>query len=253
VKRTAYFVYGTVCYLAFFGIFLYTIGFLGNWVVPKSIDSGAAGSLGPAVLIDVSLLLLFGLQHSVMARRAFKRWWTRIVPRPIERSTYVLATCIVLALLFWQWRPLPAILWEAGTPVGRALLSGLYLGGLALVFYSTVLIDHFDLFGLRQVMLHWRQEGYVGSAFVTPSLYKVIRHPLYVGWFITFWVTPVMTVGHLLFAAVATAYILAAVQLEERDLLATFGADYEQYRKRTPMFVPIPRRRPAAKHAPSTR
>lgn len=241
--RRAYLAYGAVCYAVFLATFLYSVGFLANWLVPRSIDSGPEGPVGLAVLVNVGLLSVFALQHSVMARHGFKRWWTRIVPQPLERSTYVLLTCAALALLYWQWRPLPGVVWEIETPLARTLVHAVYLvGGWGLVVYASALIDHFDLFGIRQVLLHWRGQTRPRMRFVTPSLYRVVRHPLYVAWFVVFWATPTMTLGHLLFATVSTAYILVAVQIEERDLLREFGDLYRRYRESTPAFVPIRRR-----------
>jgi protein-S-isoprenylcysteine O-methyltransferase Ste14 len=241
--------YGSVCYVAFFGTFLYAIGFIGDLVVPKTIDSGAAGPVGRAVLVDLALLSVFALQHSVMARPGFKRLWTRIVPQPVERATYVLASSAALWLLFAFWEPIPASVWQVGGFAGAAL-EAIYFAGIALVLYATFLIDHFDLFGLRQVVLYFRGRPYTEKRFATPSLYRHIRHPLYVGWFTTFWFTPQMSAGHLLFAAVASAYILVAVLFEERDLLAMLGEDYRRWRERTPAFLPRFGARPKPALAP---
>jgi protein-S-isoprenylcysteine O-methyltransferase Ste14 len=229
--------YGVVCYAAFFATFLYSIAFLANWPVPVSVDSGPAGPVWRAVVVNLALLSVFALQHSVMARPGFKRVWTRIVPHPVERATYVLASSAALWLLFGFWQPIPAIVWSF-EGAGGALLQTLFFLGVALVLYSTFLIDHFDLFGLRQVVLYFRGRPYTEKRFATPSLYQHVRHPLYLGWFMTFWFTPQMSAGHLLFAAVASAYILVAVRYEERDLLALLGEDYRRWRVRTPMFVP---------------
>jgi len=203
--------YGIVCYAIFFGTFLYAAGFLANFGVPKTIDSGAEGSAWVAALVNVGLLGIFGLQHSVMARIGFKRWWTRFVPREVERSTYVLASSLALILLFWAWQPMTGVVFQVQGETGRAIAYGRYALGLGTVLYATFLIDHFDLFGLRQVVLYFRGMPYTEKRFTTPSLYKHVRHPLYVGWFLTVWCTPDMTVGHMLFAAVATSYILVAV------------------------------------------
>jgi protein-S-isoprenylcysteine O-methyltransferase Ste14 len=238
MTRIVTLVYGSVCYAIFFASFLYLVGFLGDLAVPKSIDSGAPGPLGRALVINTLLLALFGVQHSVMARPRFKAWWTRFVPRPIERSTYVLASSAVLALLFWQWQPIPATVWEISGPVGRAVGQGLFLAGVGLVLYSTFLIDHFDLFGLRQVVLHFRRKAYAEKHFVTPSLYRFVRHPLYVGWIVTFWAAPVMSAGHFVFALVMTGYILVAIPMEERDLEGALGGSYRRWRESTPAFVP---------------
>ena len=237
MRRILALVYGGFCYVAFFCTFLYAIGFLANVVVPKSIDSGAAGPPGTAILVDLALLSVFAVQHSVMARRGFKRVWTRVVPKPVERATYVLASSAALWLLFAWWQPIPAVVWQV-TGFGGAALTALFFLGIATVLYSTFLIDHFDLFGVRQVVLFFRGRPYTEKRFATPSLYRHVRHPLYIGWFMSFWFTPQMSAGHLLFAAVASAYILVAILFEERDLLALLGEDYRRWRERTPMFVP---------------
>jgi protein-S-isoprenylcysteine O-methyltransferase Ste14 len=237
MRRTTALVYGTVCYVAFFLTFLYAIGFLANLVVPKSIDSGVPGPVGQAVVVNLALLSVFALQHSVMARQGFKRWWTRIVPKPVERATYVLASSAAMWLLFGFWQPMPALVWSFDGLAG-VMLTWLFFLGVATVLYSTFLIDHFDLFGLRQVVLYFQGKPYTEKRFSTPSLYQHVRHPLYVGWFLTFWFTPQMSVGHLLFASVASAYILVAVLFEESDLLEMLGDDYRRWRERTPAFIP---------------
>ena len=236
--------YGIAGYAVFFVTFLYLIGFVGNLGVPKSIDSGTPGPIGQAFLIDTLLLLVFGIQHSVMARPGFKAWWTRVIPAPIERTTYVLATVAALVLLFVFWQPLPQVVWAADGALAVLLQAG-FLVGVVLVLFSTFLIDHFDLFGLRQVVLYFRGRPYAEKSFTTPILYRWIRHPLYVGWFATFWIAPTMSVGHLLLALVWTAYILVAIPLEERDLAALLGDRYRSWRDRTPMFVPRLAGRPA--------
>jgi protein-S-isoprenylcysteine O-methyltransferase Ste14 len=238
MTRTAVFVYGSVCYLLFLGTFLYAIGFVANWIVPKSIDTGEVGPRGAAILVNVLLLGLFAVQHTIMARPAFKAWWTRIIPAAAERSTFVLASCACLCLMFWQWRPMPEIIWDPQYPVVRGVLYGLCALGFGIVLYSTMLIDHFDLFGLRQVVLHVRKKDYTHPPFMERSLYRLIRHPLMLGFIIAFWATPTMTAGHLLFAIVTTGYMLFGIQVEERDLVRFLGDDYNQYRKRTPMLLP---------------
>jgi len=241
MRRMPAFVYGVVSYAIFFGTFLYAVGFVGNLVVPKSLDSAPVGPLGTSLLINLGLLALFAVQHSVMARPAFKQVWTRIVPEPIERSTYVLASSLALILLFWQWRPLGGVVWDVQDPVGRALLLSGFAFGWLLVLVTTFLINHFDLFGLRQVWLHLRGRRYRPLPFKTPGPYRIVRHPLYVGWLFAFWATPTMTVTHLLFAVVTTSYILLAIRLEERDLIAAHP-EYSEYQKRVPMLVPVGRR-----------
>jgi len=241
MTRIAVFLYGVVSYGVFFGTFLYAAGFVGNLVVPKGLDSSPVGPFGTSLLIDLGLLSLFAVQHSVMARPAFKRAWTRIVPEPAERSTYVRASSLALILLFWQWRPLGGVVWDIQAPAGRALMYAGFAFGWLLVLVTTFLINHFDLFGLRQVWLYLRGRPYEPLPFKTPGLYRLVRHPLYVGWFFAFWATPTMTVTHLLFAVMTTAYILVAIQLEERDLVAAHP-EYESYRRRVPMLVPALRR-----------
>lgn len=237
--------YGIVCYVMFLGTFAYAVGFTGNFLVPKSIDSGASGAFWPSVFVNLALLGLFGLQHSVMARPAFKRWWTRFVPKPVERSTFVLLANLVLILLFWQWRPLPSTVWSVETDAARAVLWGLFACGWVLVVISTFLISHAHLFGLQQVGLLSGDDQ--EPEFQVPGLYRYVRHPMMVGFFLAFWATPEMTVGHLLFAVAACSYILVALQLEERDLVARFGARYERYRERVPMLIPgVSREREAA-------
>ena len=237
VKRGMAFAYGVACYAAFFGTFLYAIGFVGNVVVPTSMDAGREGALATALLVDLALLALFALQHSVMARPAFKRLWTRVVPEPVERSTYVLASSLALALLFWQWRPIGGGVWHVGGVFATALVA-IGAAGWLTVLASTFLINHFDLFGLRQVWLYLRGLPYTPITFRTPGLYRFVRHPLYVGWLLAFWATPSMSAAHLVFALATTGYILAAIQLEERDLLAAHGEAYRRYRADVPMLVP---------------
>jgi len=238
MKRIAAFAYGVACYAIFFGTFLYAIGFVGDLFVPKSIDSAPQGPLGQALLINTLLLGLFAVQHSVMARPAFKRWWTRFVPKPVERSTYVLFSSLALIALFVHWQPIGGVIWNVQDPVGQAVLYGLFAFGWGLVLVATFLINHFDLFGLRQVWLYLRGKEYRPLNFGTPALYKIVRHPLYVGWFFAFWATPTMTVAHLFFALLTTAYILIAIRFEERDLVTEHGARYSEYRKQVPMLIP---------------
>jgi protein-S-isoprenylcysteine O-methyltransferase Ste14 len=240
--RLAIFVYGAASYALFLGVFVYAIGFVGGVGVPKSIDGPPTLPTSLALTIDLLLLALFAAQHSIMARPAFKRWWMRIVPPAAERSTYVLFTCAALILLFWQWEPLGGMIWQTESPVWRGVLWGLCACGWLLVLATTFLINHFDLFGLRQVWLHLRGRPYTPLRFVTPGPYRLVRHPLYVGWLLAFWCTPTMTATHLVFALATTAYILIAIRLEERDLLTYHGRDYAEYRRRVPMLIPIPRR-----------
>ena len=230
--------YGAVCYVVFLAAFLYAIGFVGNLIVPRSIDNGVAASIGEAVVVNVLLLGVFAVQHSVMARPAFKRWWTRLVPKMIERSTYVLISSLVLFLMFWQWRTMPAIIWDVAWTPGRIVLWALFAAGWVTVLLSTFMISHFDLFGLRQVYLAWRGTPYTDLEFRTSLLYRVVRHPLMLGFIVAFWAAPTMTAGHLLFAVATTAYILIAIQLEEHDLNPALGDQYRDYRSRVPMLVP---------------
>ena len=244
MKRLTIFIYGLVSYAVFFGTFLYAIGFLGNIGVPKSIDSAREVPIATALLIDLGLLALFAVQHSVMARPAFKRWWTRLVPEPAERSTYVLFSSLALIALFACWQPIGGIVWDVGPPAARGVLFAAFAFGWTLVLYSTFLINHFDLFGLRQVWLHLTGQPYQPLRFRMPSLYSHLRHPLYLGWLFTFWATPTMTVTHLVFALATTAYIFIAIRFEERDLIAAHP-EYEDYRRRVPMILPLGVRRNA--------
>lgn len=230
--------YGVVAYTAFLLVFLYSIGWVEKLVVPRTIDEGPRAPAAIAVVVNVVLLSVFAVQHSVMARPWFKKRWTGIVPDPIERSTYVLFATAALALVMWQWRPIPHQIWEVEGTALRVLVYAVSLGGFGLVLGSTFAIDHFDLFGVRQVLRHQCGRAAKESDFRTPMLYRVVRHPLYLGFLIAFWATPSMTTGHLLFAAVTTAYILVAVRFEEHDLIGTFGDRYRAYRRRVPMLVP---------------
>ena len=239
LKRTLFFAYGSISYLIFVATFLYAICFIGNFGVPRTLDGPPRGSLGVSFAIDVGLLALFAVQHSVMARKWFKDWWTRIIPRPIERSTYVLFSSLALILLFTQWWPLGGVIWSVEDPTGRLVLRGLFAFGWGLVLVSTFLINHFDLFGMRQVWRYLLGQPYNTLRFGTPGLYRLVRHPLYLGWLFTFWMTPVMTVAHLLFSVATTAYILVAIRFEERDLVREHGDSYEDYRRTVPMLVPF--------------
>ena len=241
--RALAFVYGVVSYVVFFVTFLNAIGFVGNLVVPKSIDSGETGPFNQALLINVLLLGVFAVQHSLMARPAFKRWWTKFVPQPIERSTYVLLASLALILLFWQWRPMPDLLWNVENSLVSGILWLLFFLGWLTVLVGTFLINHFDLFGLRQVYLYQRGQEYTELGFRTPFLYTIVRHPIMLGFIIAFWATPHMTFGHFLFALATTAFILIAIQLEERDIVSVHGTAYEEYRKQVSALLPIPKRR----------
>jgi protein-S-isoprenylcysteine O-methyltransferase Ste14 len=238
MRRWLFFAYGVACHLLFFATFAYMAGFVGNFLVPKSIDTPSDGSTTAAVLINFALLGLFAAQHSIMARPAFKRVWTRVIPEPIERSTYVLAASVVTILLMWQWRGIGVVIWDVQQPLLRGFLWALFATGWLLVPLVSTMIDHFDLFGTRQVWLYLRGRDYQPLPFRVPSLYRHVRHPLYIGWTISFWATPTMTVGHALFAAVLTAYMALAAIVEERDLIVYFGEQYAEYRRRVPMFLP---------------
>lgn len=237
--RVISFVYGVLAHLSFLLILVYLIGFLANVGVPKSIDSGPATPFGQALAINIALLALFAIPHSVMARPGFKQWWTTIIPTHLERSTYVLISNVFVVLLLWQWRPMTEVIWNVEHPVGTVVLWGLFgLGWFVLVFAS-FMINHFDLFGTRQVYLHLRGEDYTPPTFKATGFYKYIRHPLMLGWLLGFWSTPQMTVGHLVFAVGTTVYILVAIQIEERDLVKFHGEAYEQYRRQVSMLLPF--------------
>lgn len=232
------FLYGMASYLVFFVTILYAIGFIMGLVVPKNIDTGTNSSVVEAVIVNLLLMSLFAVQHSVMARKGFKAWWTQYVPKPIERSTYVLVSSACLLLLFWQWRPIPTVVWQVVDADFAAAVAMISLAGWVLVFASTFLINHFELFGLAQVSRHLVDKQAPPPRFYTPLFYKVVRHPLYLGFIIAFWAAPVMTVGHLLFAAVTTAYIMVGIWLEERDLIDMFGDQYREYKQRVSMIIP---------------
>jgi protein-S-isoprenylcysteine O-methyltransferase Ste14 len=247
LKRLSIFIYGVLSYAVFFATYLYAIGFVGNLWVPKSMDSAREVPFMTALLVDLGLLGLFAIQHSVMARPGFKRWWTRIVPAAAERSTYVLLSSLALIAMFMYWQPLGGAVWDVDAPLAKAALYGAFAFGWALVLVSTFLINHFDLFGLRQVWLELLGKPYTQLKFGTPVFYRYVRHPLYLGWFFAFWATPTMTVTHLVFAIATSAYILIAIQLEERDLIDAHP-EYADYRRRVPMLVPFTKsRRQAAR------
>jgi protein-S-isoprenylcysteine O-methyltransferase Ste14 len=237
--------YGAVSYVVFLAAFLYAICFVGNIVVPRTVDHGVAAPIAEAIVVNVVLLGLFAIQHSVMARPAFKRWWTRFVPSSVERSTYVLLASLILFLLYWQWRTMPAVIWDVASRPAQVGLQALFWLGWATVFAGTFMINHFDLFGLRQVYLAWRGQPYSDLEFRSPLLYRLVRHPIMLGFIVAFWATPRMTAGHLLFAIATTGYILIALQFEEHDLVAALGDQYRDYRGRVRMLVPVPRKRRA--------
>jgi methanethiol S-methyltransferase len=238
VGRLIAFLYGIVAYAVFFVAFTYAIGFVSGLMVPKTIDTGLVGSAGEALVVNLLLMSLFAVQHSVMARKQFKQWWTQYVPKSVERSTYVLLASLVLLLLYWQWRPMPAVVWQIADPSIALAVTVLGFVGWLIVFTSTFLINHFELFGLHQVANNLTGRAMPAPRFRTPLFYGFVRHPIYLGFVIAFWAAPTMTLGHLLFAAVTTAYIVIAIQLEERDLIDVFGDEYRRYKRRVSMLVP---------------
>ena len=242
MKKVLFLAYGVVAYFAFFGTILYMIGFVGSFAVPKGINDGEPGSAVVAVLLNLALVLAFAVQHTIMARPAFKRWWTRhCVPKPVERSTFVLVSSLILVATFWLWRPIPGTVWQVESAAGQAVLYGLFALGWGLVFYSSFLINHFDLFGLRQVFLYFKSKSYAPVPVKVVSLYKLVRNPLMLGFLIAMWAIPTMTLSHLLFAGAMTVYIFIGIQFEERTLAKELGAEYQAYRAQTPMLLPVPR------------
>ncbi|MEZ5738509.1 MAG: isoprenylcysteine carboxylmethyltransferase family protein [Burkholderiaceae bacterium] len=243
--------YGFASYVLFLATFLYAIGFVGNLPVPKAIDDGIPVPLAEALIVNLLLLTLFAVQHSVMARPAFKRWWTRIVPKPIERSTYVFLSSLALILLFWQWRPLAEPLWQVQHPLGITLVQAVFWLGWVILLISTFLINHFELFGLRQVVARLFDRVIPAAVFRTPLFYRHVRHPIYLGFLLAFWAAPTMSIGHLLFSIATTGYILVGIQLEERDLIAQFGERYRVYREQVGMLLPSFARRKSGPSASS--
>jgi len=244
MKKILVLLYGVISYLLFFGTFLYAFGFVGNLFVPKSIDGTPRVPLSQAILVNASLLLLFALQHSIMARPAFKKWWTKIVPEQAERSTYVLLSSLCLILLVWQWEPMGGFIWKIEAPIVKTILTILFITGWMIVLISTFMINHFELFGLRQVWFYFLGKKYEPLQFRIPFFYKYVRHPLYLGWLIAFWATPVMSAAHLLFAILTTGYILTAIKFEEKDLITHFGEKYLNYKRWVPKIIPFTKRNP---------
>ncbi len=239
MKKTIFLLYGVIAYVIFFGTFCYAIGFVSTLLVPKHIDSIPQSPLSYALVVNAGLLALFALQHSIMARPGFKRWWTKFVPEPIERSTYVLLASLCLLILFYYWQPMGGVVWQVESETLQIILKSLCLLGFGIVLVSTFLINHFDLFGLRQVWLYFTGKKYEPLPFRTPFFYKYVRHPLYLGFMIAFWSTPIMTAAHLFFALMTTGYMLTAIQFEENDLIKHFGIKYREYRRTAPMLIPF--------------
>jgi methanethiol S-methyltransferase len=243
MKRILFLAYGVVCYGIFFGTYCYAVGFVTNLVVPTGLDSKPTASFGYALLVNLGMLILFALQHSIMARPAFKKWWTTLIPEPIERSTYVLLSSICMILLFIYWQPMGGVVWSVDSEIGYWILNSISLLGFGIVLISTFLINHFDLFGLRQVWMNFTGRKYTHLPFKTPFFYQYVRHPLYLGWMIAFWAAPVMTLAHFIFAAICTGYMLTAIRFEERDLIQVFGEKYIRYKQVAPMLIPFTRRK----------
>lgn len=241
MKRILAFIYGIFCYLISLITLTYSVGFIGNLIVPKTLDLNLDGTLINGILIDISLIALFGIQHSLMARKSFKKWWKKIIPHPIERSTYVLMASLTLLLLFWQWHSLGGIIWKIQIPIASNIIYGIFALGWLIVLISTFMINHFDLFGLRQVYLYLRGQEYEYLGFRTPGFYKYVRHPIMLGFVIVFWATPTMTFSHLIFALGTTIYTLVGIKLEEVDMISIYGDLYQEYRQQVSMLIPIPR------------
>ncbi len=244
MKKTITFLYGVIAYIVFLGTFLYAIAFVGDFLVPKTINSGTEGAFWSSLGINLVLMTVFALQHSIMARPGFKRWWTKIIPKPIERSTYVLLASLALILLYWKWVPMTTVVWEVNDPMGVTILYGLFALGWGIVLLSTFMINHFDLFGLKQVYEYVKSIPPRPVQFKLTLFYRIVRHPIMLGFIIAFWAIPVMTLGHLIFAITTTAYILVAISfLEERDLVKMHGESYREYQRNVPKILPFPRKR----------